>query len=236
LVKLYFLHDDSALTPPAQFQLQRWHDDGWTDVAEQRRTPAEPEGRRANIVAFDRIVTDQLRLVLTHRPDASSGLSELEAWAHVDLPLPQPTAQPSNIAFGASARASFTGTRDRVEQVNDMQVAFTRYSRNRWTAFGTPNTDDWVELDFGQMRAVRQVDLYLYGDDRGVRAPRGYRIQYRAGDQWRDATVEYRLPEKPATSAVNVVRVTPVETDRLRIVFEHDAPAVTGVTEIMVWR
>jgi hypothetical protein len=33
---------------------------------------------------------------------------------------------------------------------------------------------------------------------------------------------------------VNLLRITPVETDRLRVVFEHHAPAVTGVTEIVL--
>jgi hypothetical protein len=233
-VNLYFLDDGGALAPPAQFQLQTWHDSTWADVIAQRRTPAQPAGRRANIVMFDRIVTSRLRVVLTHRPNSSSGLSELEAWAHVDLPLPQPATAPGNIAFEAAARASFTGARDSVEQVNDMQVAFTRYSRNRWTAFGTPNTSDWVELDFGRQRNVREVELYLYGDDRGVRAPRSFKVQYRTGDRWVDATVEQQRPDTPVTSAVNLVRITPVETDRLRVVFEHHAPAVTGVTEIVL--
>ena len=235
-VKLYILDDGGEVTPPARYQLQWWRNDEWADVDAQRRTPDKPEGRRANIVEFDRIVTSRLRLVLTHSPGASSGLSELEAWAHVDLPLPEPSAPPLNIAFGATARASFTGARDRVDDVNDMQVAFTRYSRNRWTAFGTSSSSDHIELDFGQPRSVRQVDLYIYGDDRGVRAPRNLTIQYREGDRWVDATVEQRRPDRPATSAVNVVRITPVATDALRIVFEHDAPAVSGATEIMVWQ
>ena len=30
-------------------------------------------------------------------------------------------------------------------------------------------------------------------------------------------------------------RVEPVETERIRVVFEHDLPAFSGMTELMVW-
>ncbi len=44
-----------------------------------------------------------------------------------------------------------------------------------------------------------------------------------------------RTPERPETWAVNAVRIDPVTTDRVRVIFEHDLPAFTGMTELMVW-
>jgi hypothetical protein len=112
---------------------------------------------------------------------------------------------------------------------------FTRYSRDRGTALGTPNASDWLAVDFGAPRLVATVDLYLGGDDRGVKAPRDYRVQYWDGSRWNDAGVVSRAPDRPAAWAMNRVRLRPVRTSRLRVIFEHDLPAATGVTELMVW-
>jgi hypothetical protein len=187
------------------------------------------------VVAFRPIAASGLRVVLTHRPGASSGLTEVEAWGDASVPLATPTAPVSNLAYGAAATASFSAPTDSAATVNDMRIAFTYYSRNRWTAFGSRNPKDWVQLDFGRQRTVRQVDLYLWGDGAGVRAPRAVTVQVWDGARWRDATVERRLPEVPATWALNTVWIEPVEAEKVRVVFEHDLPAVSGMTELMVW-
>ncbi|HEV8148922.1 MAG TPA: discoidin domain-containing protein [Gemmatimonadales bacterium] len=234
-VKLYFLDDETGIRPPARYQIQWWRDGEWADIAAQQRTPAEPVGRQANVVSFERRQTAKLRIILTHRPGASSGLSEIEAWAHAELPLTPPTEPVHDIAYGATPSASFTSRYDKVEQLNDLRIAFTRYSRNRWTAYGSPHSSDWVQLDFGQVHTVRQLDLYLWGDSAAVQAPRRYTVQYWDGARWSDARVEAQLPGRPATWAVNTVRITPVRTRKIRVVFQHQRPAVSGVTELMVW-
>jgi hypothetical protein len=234
-VKLFVLDDSTGIKPPARYDLQWWNGSRWADIPGQRRLPARPEGRRANVVSFDRIETSRLRVVLTHQPGAFSGLTEIETWAAVDLPLPPPDQPSHNIAQGARASASFTSRGDSIGSVNDMRVAFTHYSRNRWTASGSPNRRDWIQLDFGRPRAVRQVDLYVWGDSAGVKAPRRITVQYWDGGRWTDALVRAQVPARPATWALNRVRIEPVQTDRMRVVLEHDLPAVSGVTELMVW-
>ncbi len=234
-LKLYFLDDTAGVKPPARYDVQVWKDGSWVDVPGQRRTPEQPEGRRANVVAFKPINASQLRVVLAHRPGASSGLSEIEAWADVLMPLAPPTAPAHNIAYEAVASASFSAAGDSVAEVNDMRIAFTYYSRNRWTALGSPSPRDWVQLDFGRRRTVQQVDLYLWGDGTRVRAPRSVTVRVWDGTQWADARVERQLPATPAIWALNTVRIQPVETEKLRVVFQHDLPGVSGLTELMVW-
>jgi F5/8 type C domain-containing protein len=169
------------------------------------------------------------------------GLSELEIWGPDDAALaaaaPPP---PRDLAFNATATgyphasASFTSAGDRVEQVNDLQVALTRYSRNRWTAGGSPNARDWVEIDFGEPKRVCTVELYLWGDGVRVRAPKSYSIQLWDGTGWRDARVRSRQPAQPLASARNVVTIDPARASRLRVILEHDLPAVSGITELIV--
>ncbi len=180
-------------------------------------------------------------MVLTHRPGATSGLTEIEAWAKLPLPLQAPTAPVHDLAYNASGRgfprasASFTGREDSVAEVNDGRIAFTRASRNRWTAYGSPNRSDWVAIAFGARHVVRALDLYLWGDSAGVKAPKRYVVQYWDGRGWSDARVTQQTPLVPETWALNSVHIEPVETDRIRVVFEHDLPAFSGMTELMVW-
>ncbi len=122
-----------------------------------------------------------------------------------------------------------------MEQINDGRIAFTAASHDRWTAYGSPHPSDWVEIAFGAPRTVHALDLYLWGDSAGVKAPKAYTVQVWSAGRWTDARVLARTPERPATWADNAVRIAPVTTDRVRVIFQHDLPAFTGVTELMVW-
>ena len=227
---------------PASYSIESWSGGRWTDTGAGSRVPAAPEGHRANHVRFAQpLRTSRIRITLEHRPGAYTGLTELEAWSREMPPPNEAIAAARDLAFnpGDSAfpriSASFTGSSDDVRQVADGQVAFSRYSRNRWTAFGTHSASDWLQVDFGAPQIVATVDLYLWGDDRGVKAPREYRVQYWDGSRWADAIVVSRTPQRPAAWAMNRVRLRPVRTSRIRVIFEHDLPAASGVTELMVW-
>ena len=242
-VKLYFLDDGprSGIRAPAHYDVELWTGRRWAPVPGQVRVPAEPQGHRANVITFPRVRTSRLRVVLTHRRGTASGLTELEAWTHVALPLDPPTAPVHDLAWNPTGRgfpqasASFTWKGDSVAEINDGRVAFTAASHDRWTAYGSPHASDWVQIAFGAPKTVRALDLYLWGDSAGVKAPRAFTVQVWAGGQWTDARVLARSPEKPETWADNAVRIAPVTTDRVRVIFQHDLPAFTGVTELMVW-
>ena len=245
-VKLYFVDDGtgSGVRAPRRYELQTLRGSRWVPVPGQVRTPAQPTAHRANTVTFPRLRTEALRVVLTHRPGASSGVTEIEAWAHVaPALLPPATAPVHDLAYNPTGRgfpvatASYTWRGDSVAEIADGRVAFTRASHDRWTAWRSPNRTDWLAVAFGSRRTVSALDLYLWGDSGGVKAPRRYTVQTwdADGHVWTDARVTEQIPARPETWAVNRVRIVPVETDRVRVAFEHDLPAFTGVTELMVW-
>ncbi|MFN8652576.1 MAG: discoidin domain-containing protein [Gemmatimonadales bacterium] len=240
-VSLYFLDDGDSLKAPARYELQAWQDGAWTGIAGQQRTPERPEGRRANTLRFPRIETPKLRLMLIHQPGASSGLTELEAWAGADPPYAAPTAASGNVALNPggqgypAASASYTAEGSRAEEAVDGRIFYTRYSRNRWSTAGTRHPSDWLAVDFGGPRRVARVEVHFVGDGRGLAAPRDYRLEYWKGNAWVAAAVRRRLPEVPQGSAVNTVWIEPVETTRLRIVVDHAAPAATAITELLAW-
>jgi hypothetical protein len=168
-------------------------------------------------------------------------VSELEAWAHVSLPLPRPTARTHDIAYNGTgqgfprAAASYTWRDDRVADVNDGRIAFTRASRNRWTAWNSHQSNDWVEIAFGARKTVQYLELFLWGDSAGVKAPRRFSVEYWDGRRWAAAHERSRTPERPITWAVNTVRIDPIQTEKVRVVFEHDLPAYSGMTELRIW-
>jgi hypothetical protein len=232
-VVLYFIEEGDRITPPAEYAVDVREGDRWVEVTGER-TPALPAARRANRVSLGTIRTSGLRIRLTHQAGRATGLSEMEVWGQGALPLEEPRMPSPNLAFGASATASYTYAGDRLEQLTDMQIWFTRYSRNRWSALESPNGQDWVAVELGAMHTVGVVDLYLYGD-RGLAAPASYAVEVWDGSAWVPVGERSRFPEMPTVWAMNRVVFEPVETDRVRLLFDHDLPSFTGVTEIMIW-
>jgi hypothetical protein len=228
--------------PPASYQLQRWDGEAWTEIPDQERDPEEPAGRRANTATFPEIRTSMIRVVLHPREAATMGLTELEAWGPGTLPVPEPTASVTNLALnGARAgyprvSASFTYRGDSPWEAVDGRMSPTRYSRNRWTAYGTPNPEDWLEVDFGRREEVGRVDLFFFGDGRGVAAPESYRVELWTGSGWEAVEPVTRTPRRPVAWAMNQVTFEPVETERLRVVLRHALPASAGLAEIRVFR
>lgn len=239
---LYFIDDGDSIRTPASYRVEHLQNGQWRDIPGQHRTPATPEGRKANRVRFSQAIElDRVRVVLIHANGATSGMSEVEAWAHAAPPFPAPTAAPKNLAFtsaGATSprvTASFTSRFDRLELATDGQVAYTRYSRNRWSAYGTSNATDWIEVDFGEPRRVERVELHLVADGRGLMAPSNYSVQIWNGSAWVDADVLRRLPAQPQAWARNTVWLEPVQTAKVRVLFEHTKPGATAVSELLVF-
>jgi hypothetical protein len=227
------LRSDVPVRAPADYRVEYWVDGNWAEIADQRRWLLRPEGRRANVVSFPPLRTARLRAVLEHRRGSTSGLSEFEAWGPGDPGAAPTVAHSPNLGFGATVTASYTAPSARLEEVHDMRIAFTRYTRNGWTAVGSPNARDWTAFAFDGERRVEGVDLYLLSRS-GIAAPASVDVEYWDGAAWRPAAVRHRQPERPTAWARNRVDIEPVTTGRVRAVFEHARPAATGVAEIVI--
>ena len=233
-VKLYFLDDSTGITPPARYELEMWRGGAWVTIAAQRRALAAPTGRRANTVTFAPVTTTKLRVLLTPRRGSVLGLTEIEAWGSVTGALASAPAASPNVAFGAAITASFSSPYDVATEANDMVVALSHYSKNRWTALGTRNAQDWVQLDLTAPRRVGSVELYLWGNGGSVKAPRRVVIEYWDGTTWAAARVLSQVPLLPQISSVNTVRIAPVTTSKIRLLFAHDLPAASGLSEVII--
>ncbi|MEJ3744277.1 discoidin domain-containing protein, partial [Actinomycetes bacterium KLBMP 9797] len=151
------------------------------------------------------------------------------AKAGVDL-----TSTTPNLARGVSATASFTAGGTSTGAAVD---GFT-INDPIWGAAGSPNTQDWYELNFGQARTVDELRLY-FRDSRPqnstYRAPSSYTVQYLNGTTWTNVASEVKAPAAPRAN-YNRVRFTPVSTQRIRVLVTHASGSKAGLTEVQAYQ
>jgi hypothetical protein len=146
-----------------------------------------------------------------------------------------------NLAFNPGgkpfpkASASFTSRFDKVEHANDGKVNFHPSPNDRWTSYESPNESDWLEIDFGEKKTFRRVELAIYDDRGGVQTPSAYTVEYWDGSAWKSVANVKKSPEKPAGGQFNEAVFDPVTASKARVVFTHRGKARSGVSEIFVW-
>jgi hypothetical protein len=227
---------------PEKIRVEMWTGGAWLEVPGMRGHDREPRGRTATHVSFPEVRTTRVRVVFWPRPGATVGLTELETWGPADADAPAPHEPIGNLAWNPTSEgypravASYTWASERADQVIDGRIALTRYSRNRWTAYQSPNAEDWLEVDFGRAQRVSRVELFLLGDGRGVAPPASYRIEAWYAGGWHPVDESDRDPKNAMGWALNTVRFAPVVAERVRVVFVHAPPTFSGISEIRIWK
>jgi len=109
----------------------------------------------------------------------------------------------------------------------------------RWTAFNSPNTDDWVQLDFDSARRCSGLTVHVYSDGGGVQPPREMRVEYLRGRGFEQVQAARWNPSGPQAGP-NTVTFDGVATRAIRVHFVHreggyQKPGIgiySGATEI----
>ncbi len=159
---------------------------------------------------------------------SSARMVDILAKAGVDI-----TANLTNLAAGATVSASYTGSG------TNTAAAVDGYPTNEpyWGAGGSPNAQDWYEVNFGSAKTVDDVRLY-FKDSRPAsgtyRAPSSYQIQYLNGSTWTNVASQVKTPATP-TGNYNDVRFTAVSAQRVRVLVTNASGAKTGLTEIKMY-
>ncbi len=118
----------------------------------------------------------------------------------------------------------------------DGKTNFLPTPTNRWTSYESPNATDWLEVDFGEEKTFRRVELAVYDDRGGVQPPTKYEVEGWDGKAWMAVANAKYSPEKPAGSRFNEVRFDEVKAGKVRVVFTHAGKARSGVSELFVWK
>jgi hypothetical protein len=80
-VHLHIYDDHGGVQPPKSYTVQIWDGNAWQVAAHQTKDPAIPVGGVINVVTFDPVQSDKVRVVFTHQGKARSGVTEIEIWS-----------------------------------------------------------------------------------------------------------------------------------------------------------
>lgn len=235
IVKLYFLDDGEKVVAPERFDLEYWTGQAWATVPKQTRAPAQPTGHRANVVSFPTLGVQKLRVVFTHGKGGRAGLTELEARGELAGTYeiePPPASNPALNLRGEGFPKATASFHDRFgglpRLANDGKTVYRPNPINRWTSYGSTNTTDWLEVDFGEPKELSRVELCLYDDRGGVQPPASYTVECWTGSEWHEASDQVKTPARPVGSTLNTVTFTKQTTTKFRVVFTHKARAAAA--------
>lgn len=143
------------------------------------------------------------------------------------------TANLTNLATGSAVSASFTGSGTNTGGAVDGFPINEPF----WGAGGSPNAQDWYEVNFGQQRSLDEVRLY-FRDTRPAsgtyRAPSSYQIQFLSGSTWTNVSGQVKTPSAPRAN-FNLVQFPAITAQRVRVLATNASGAKTGLTEIKIY-
>ncbi len=158
-----------------------------------------------------------------------------------------------NLALNRAASASFTTTSPSLQSTNPSNavdgftVSGLPVSVGGWTGLnpiwgtsGSPNTQDWFEVNLGSQTTFDTLKLYFYSNKSfGIqgntyREPSAYTVQYYNGSAWVDAPSQVRTPATPLPN-YNRVTFAPVSAQRVRVLMTRTGTYGIGLKEMQVF-
>jgi len=131
--------------------------------------------------------------------------------------------------------ASVVAPKTSLSKICDGNYWYLKDPPNRWTASGTKNTSDWVEVDLGTSRRIDTVKLLFLDDATQIVAPAKFSLEFWDGAAWKEIPGQKRNPESPVGHRPNTVEFSVTEIQRLRAVMTHANGGASGLTEFEVW-
>lgn len=194
----------------------------------------------------DKIHGQGLRLFVDNRLVAtSSKLENLTIYgafpkAHFDVESRKLTnfAVNNDGTYYPKVTASYTSGRSSLSKVNDGNFWYTLHPPNRWTCEGSPNLNDWIDVDFGTPRKIDEIKLYLLDDSNlpssTVGKPSSIALETYVDGKW--LPLEYHGGPGPIEGHKPYsLRLRDTTLSRFRVIFNHSLGRKTGLTEIEAW-
>ncbi|HTL72169.1 MAG TPA: beta-L-arabinofuranosidase domain-containing protein [bacterium] len=148
------------------------------------------------------------------------------------LKFPAETSSASNLAPAATASTSHVSGDTSLEALNDGYTPRSSRDDRRGSYGNWPNTGtQWVEYDWSQPISTKQIEVYWWDDNRGVRLPKACRVKFWNGRDFVAVTNAAGLGV--AADKFNVTTFPEVTTTKLRLEMDGNEQFSTGVLE---WR
>jgi hypothetical protein len=177
----------------------------------------------------------------------------VDSFQKAGVDLSSETGRAANLAEGRPAAASFTTTSPAPQAtspanavdgftISGLPVTLGSYVGTNpiWGNLGSPNAEDWLQVDLGRPKRFDTVRLYFYsnkafGAGGGTyRQPAAYTVQVFDGSQWVDIPNQVRSPGTPAPN-YNQVDFSPVRARLVRVVTTRATGFAVGLKEVQVF-
>jgi len=162
------------------------------------------------------------------------------------------TSSAPNLARGRTATASFTTTSPASQAtspanaVDGFTISGLPVTQGSfvgpnpiWGDAGSPNAQDWLQIDLGAQTQFNTVKLYFYSNKSfGVgggtyRQPTSYTVQTFNGSTWVDIAGQVRSPATPAPN-YNTVTFSPVTAQLVRVLMTRPSGLGVGLKEVQI--
>jgi hypothetical protein len=162
-------------------------------------------------------------------------------------------AQAPDLALGKTATASFTTASPPSQAtspanavdgftISGLPVESGSYLGTNpiWGDLGSPNAQDWLQVDLGKASRFDDVKVYFYdnkefGDDGSTyRPPSAYQVQYLTGSTWVNVPGQVQNPSAPAAN-YNEVTFPPVRARQVRLLVTPAPGYAVGIKEMQVF-
>jgi len=137
-----------------------------------------------------------------------------------------------NLALVATASTSFVSGHETITALNDGATPADSNDKSHGAYGNWPRTGtQWVQYEWSQPISTARMEVYWFDDHGGVRLPKACRLKY-----W-DGSAFVPVPQADglglAKNQFNPTTFAEITTSRLRLEFDSDGPASTGLLE---WR
>jgi concanavalin A-like lectin/glucanase superfamily protein/F5/8 type C domain-containing protein len=197
------------------------------------------------------------RTILPLRQDSHVDLSHnqrlVDSFQAAGLNLRPRPGTSADLAEGATATASFTSSSPASQvtspanavdgfTISGLPVVSGSYVGTNpiWGDLGSPNAQDWLQVDLGRAAKVSDIKVYFYSNKAfgsggsTYREPSAYTVQYFNGSSWVDIPGQVRSPAAPAPN-YNDITFPSLRAQQVRVVMTRAAGFAVGVKEVQVF-
>jgi hypothetical protein len=177
----------------------------------------------------------------------------VESFQKAGVDLVPATRSHVDLALGKTASASFTTTTPPSQAtdpanavdgftISGLPVTSGSYVGTNpiWGTRGSPNAQDWYQVDLGAPTRFDTVKLYFYSNKtfgsggNTYREPADYDVQYLDGTTWVDVPRQFKTPAVPQPN-YNKVEFPPISASAVRVLMTPQPGYGLGLKEVQVF-
>ncbi len=164
------------------------------------------------------------------------GKSSMQVWiAETPEVAQRPDQVGTKLVNGVRVKASHCYPNDTVTAVHDGQLpkSSSDHSIPRLTFWDHRGTTEWVTVAFDAPRTLAKAGVYWFDDGPrgGCRVPSSWKLQWKDGATWKDATPIGGGTFGVAKDTVNTISIAPIKTTALRIEVTSRPEFSSGILE-----